>query len=195
MPLKTFEEYVAMAEIAHGHMCAGQILGLRLAIHGVNLLQIDDPAGKDRKRLVSFVEIDRCATDAVPIVTGCRLGKRALKFRDFGKVAATFCDLQTDRAVRVVAKESSKQRARELYPEILDKNAQQMRAYREMPDEELFDVQWVRVRLGPEDMPGYKAARVVCSQCGEGINFKREVTQDGKPVCRACAGERYYELL
>ncbi len=195
MPLKTFDEYVAMAEIAHGHMCAGQILGLRLAIHGVNLLQIDDPAGKDRKRLVSFVEIDRCATDAVPIVTGCRLGKRALKFRDFGKVAATFCDLQTDRAVRVVAKESSKQRARELYPEILDKNAQQMRAYREMPDEELFDVQWVRVRLGPEDMPGYKAARVVCSQCGEGINFKREVTQDGKPVCRGCAGERYYELL
>jgi formylmethanofuran dehydrogenase subunit E len=195
MPLKTFDEYVAMAEIAHGHMCAGQILGLRLAIHGVNLLQIDDPAGKDRKRLVSFVEIDRCATDAVPIVTGCRLGKRALKFRDFGKVAATFCDLQTDRAVRVVAKESSKQRARELYPEILDKNAQQMRAYREMPDEELFDVQWVRVRLGPEDMPGYKAARVVCSQCGEGINFKREVTQDGKTLCRGCAGERYYELL
>jgi formylmethanofuran dehydrogenase subunit E len=195
MPLKTFDEYVAMAEIAHGHMCAGQILGLRLAIHGVNLLQIDDPAGKDRKRLVSFVEIDRCATDAVPIVTGCRLGKRALKFRDFGKVAATFCDLQTDRAVRVVAKESSKQRARELYPEILDKNAQQMRAYREMPDEELFDVQWVRVRLGPEDMPGYKAARVVCSQCGEGISFKREVTQDGKTLCRGCAGERYYELL
>jgi len=195
MPLKTFDEYVALAEIAHGHMCAGQILGLRLAIHGVNLLQIDDPAGKDRKRLVSFVEIDRCATDAVPIVTGCRLGKRALKFRDFGKVAATFCDLQTDRAVRVVAKESSKQRARELYPEIADKNAQQMRAYREMPDEELFDVQWVRVHLGPEDMPGYKAARVVCSQCGEGVNFKREVTQDGKTLCRACAGERYYELL
>jgi len=195
MPLKTFDEYVALAEIAHGHMCAGQILGLRLAIHGVNLLQIDDPAGKDRKRLVSFVEIDRCATDAVPIVTGCRLGKRALKFRDFGKVAATFCDLQTDRAVRVVAKESSKQRARELYPEIADKNAQQMRAYREMPDKELFDVQWVRVHLGPEDMPGYKAARVVCSQCGEGVNFKREVTQDGKTLCRACAGERYYELL
>jgi len=195
MPLKTFDEYVALAEIAHGHMCAGQILGLRLAIHGMNLLQIDDPAGKDRKRLVSFVEIDRCATDAVPIVTGCRLGKRALKFRDFGKVAATFCDLQTDRAVRVSAKESSKQRARELYPEILDKNAQQMRAYREMPDEELFDVQWVRVRLGPEDMPGYKAARVVCSQCGEGINFKREVIRDGKPLCRSCAGERYYELL
>src|SRR5262249_8456217 len=110
-------------------MCAGQILGLRLAIHGVTLLGIDDPAGADRKRLVSFIEIDRCATDAIPIVTGCRLGKRALKFRDFGKVAATFCDLREDRAVRVVAKETSKERARELYPKIADRNAQQMRAY------------------------------------------------------------------
>jgi len=195
MPLKTFDEYVALAEAAHGHMCAGQILGLRLAIYGVKLLGIDDPAGKDRKRLVSFVEIDRCATDAVPIVTGCRMGKRALKFRDFGKVAATFCDLRDDRAVRVVAKESSKRRAAEIHPEISDRNAQQMRAYREMPEDELFDVQWVRVRLGPEDMPGYKAARVVCADCGEGINFKREVTRDGKPICRACAGERYYEPL
>src|SRR2546422_9251341 len=96
MPLKSFDEYVALAEAAHGHMCAGQILGLRMAIYGIQLLGIDDPEGKDRKRLVSFVEIDRCATDAVPIVTGCRMGKRALKFRDFGKVAGTFCDLQED---------------------------------------------------------------------------------------------------
>src|SRR5437879_13089274 len=112
MALKSFDEYVTLAEAAHGHMCAGQILGLRLAIYGVTLLGIDDPAGKDRKRLVSFVEIDRCATDAVPIVTGCRLGKRALKFRDFGKVAATFCDLRDGRAVRVVANETSNDRAR-----------------------------------------------------------------------------------
>jgi formylmethanofuran dehydrogenase subunit E len=195
MPLKTFDEYVELAEAAHGHMCAGQILGLRLAIYGVSLLGIDDPAGKDRKRLVSFVEIDRCATDAVPIVTGCRMGKRALKFRDFGKVAATFCDLHAGRAVRLVAKESSKRRAAEMHPEIADRNAQQMRAYREMPAEELFDVQWVRVRLGPEDLPGYNAARVICSQCGEGVSFKREVMRDGRPLCRACAGERYYDPL
>src|SRR5437867_10779152 len=155
MPLKSFDEYVAMAEAAHGHMCAGQILGLRLAIYGVKLLGIEDPAGKDRKRLVSFVEIDRCATDAVPIVTGCRLGKRALKFRDFGKVAATFCDLQTNRAVRVSARESSKQRAAEMFPGVHDRNLQQMCAYRQLRDEELFETQWVRVSIGPEDLPGY----------------------------------------
>jgi formylmethanofuran dehydrogenase subunit E len=161
--MKTFDEYVALAEQAHGHMCAGQILGLRLAVYGMKLLEIGDPSGKDRKRLLTYVEIDRCATDAVAVVTGCRLGKRALKFRDYGKVAATFCDLERDRAVRVVALDSSKQRARELYPEIADKNAQQMKAYREMPDQDLFSHQWVRVNVGPEDMPGFKGPKVVCA--------------------------------
>ena len=195
MPLKTFDEYVTLAEAAHGHMCAGQILGLRLAIHGMELLGIDDPTGKDRKRLVSFVEIDRCATDAVTVVTGCRMGKRALKFRDFGKVAVTFCDLERDRAVRVVAKDSSKQRAKEVYPEIEDKNQQQMKAYRDLPVVDMFEHAWVRVKLAPEEMPGFKGAKVSCAQCGEGINFKREVEVDGRTLCKACAGERYYEVL
>ena len=188
-------EYERLAEIAHGHLCAGQILGLRMALHGVHLLGLEDPAGADRKRLVTFVEIDRCATDAIPIVTGCRLGKRALKFRDFGKVAATFCDLREDRAVRVVARESSKQRARELYPAIENKNQQQMRAYREMPDKDLFAVQWVRVAVSPEDLPGYKASRAICDECGEGVSFKREVVREGRTLCRACAGESYYQPL
>ncbi|MGI8988548.1 MAG: FmdE family protein [Bryobacteraceae bacterium] len=193
--MKTFDEYVALAEQAHGHICAGQILGLRMAIHGVELLGIEDPAGKDRKRLVTFVEIDRCATDAIPVVTGCRLGKRALKFRDFGKVAATFCDIVENRAVRISARESSKQRAKELYPEIPNKNEQQMRAYREMPIADLFDIQWVSVALGPEEFPGYKGERKICAECGEGINFERQVERDGRVLCKSCAGERYYTPL
>ena len=193
--MKPFSEYEVLAAQAHGHMCAGQVLGLRLAIHGLGLLGIDDPTGTQRKRLVTFVEIDRCATDAISVVTGCRLGKRALKFVDFGKMAATFCDLQTGRAVRVVAKESSKQRARELYPAIADRNEQQMTAYRELPDSDLFESEWVTVRVGPEDLPGFKGPRVVCEQCGEGINFQREVLAGGLTLCRGCAGERYYEPL
>jgi formylmethanofuran dehydrogenase subunit E len=195
MPLKSLPEYELLAEQAHGHMCAGQVLGLRMALYGVRLLGFEDPTGADRKRLVTFIEIDRCATDAIPIVTGCRLGKRALKFRDFGKVAATFCDLRENRAIRVLARDSAKQQAAEMYPEIQNKNQQQMRAYREMPDVQLFDFQWVRVSIGPEDLPGYKAPRVVCAACGESINFKREVVRDGRTLCRACAGERYYDPL
>src|ERR1700749_4648114 len=110
--MKTLPEYEQLAAAAHGHMCAGQILGLRMAVHGLQLLGIFEPEGADRKRIVTFVEIDRCATDAIPVVTGCRLGKRALKFKDFGKVAATFCDLQDERAVRIVALDSAKDRAR-----------------------------------------------------------------------------------
>jgi formylmethanofuran dehydrogenase subunit E len=192
MPLQPLEEYELLAAAAHGHLCAGQILGLRMAMHGVKLLGLDDPVGKDRKRLVCVVEIDRCMTDAIGVVTGCRLGKRALKFRDFGKAAATFCDLRENRAVRIAARESAKERAGALYPEIADKNQREMRAYREMPDEDLFAVEWVRVTLGAQDLPGYEAPRVACAQCGEGVSFRREVVHDGRALCRACAGERYY---
>lgn len=191
--MQTLEEYIERANVAHGHTCAGQILGIRLSLLGLRELGIEDPI-KERKRLVTIVEIDRCATDAVQLVTGCRLGKRALKFKDFGKVAATFVDLKTGRAIRIVAREESKQKARELFPG-LDKEEGQRRAYRQLPDDDLFTRQWVRVALPEEDMPGYRAPRVVCAQCGEGINFKREVQRDGRLLCRACAGERYYEPL
>jgi formylmethanofuran dehydrogenase subunit E len=246
----SLDALIREAEIAHGHLCAGQILGVRLAMLGLAKLGIEDPKGKDRKRLVTFVEIDRCATDAISVVTGCRLGKRALKFRDWGKMAATFVDLAAHidengkgtaaignmetvtngkgttlvvpsatareaalaaegrtplspetsaehwyRAIRIAAKESSKQRARELHPEIENKNQQQMLAYREMKDDDLFSTQWVKVELPPEEFPGYKADRIVCAECGEGINFKREVERDGRTLCRCCAGERYFELL
>jgi formylmethanofuran dehydrogenase subunit E len=190
--MKTLPEYLRDAEAAHGHLCAGQVLGVRMAMLGLAKLGIDDPRGKDRKRLVTFVEIDRCATDAVAVVTGCRLGKRALKFRDWGKVAATFVDVTSGKAVRIAAKESSKALADEMHPEAADKNQRQMQAYAEMRDEDLFDVQWVKVELPPEEFPGYKGRRVVCEQCGEGINFRREVHRDGRLLCRACAGESYY---
>src|SRR5712691_8797863 len=132
--MKSLDEYLRDAEQAHGHLCAGQVLGVRLAMLGLARLGIDDPRGKDRKRLVTFVEIDRCATDAVAVVTGCRLGKRALKFRDWGKVAATFVDITTGKAIRVAALESSKALARRMHPEIGNKNQQQMMAYREISD-------------------------------------------------------------
>jgi formylmethanofuran dehydrogenase subunit E len=192
--VNTLDQYLREAEIAHGHLCAGQVLGVRLAMAGLVRLGIDDPRGADRKRLITYVEIDRCATDAIAVVTGCRLGKRALKFRDWGKMAATFVDLRSGQAIRVAAKESSKEAARRLHPEIESKNQQQMLAYRELPDEELFLFQNVHVEVGPEDLPGYKGERIVCADCGEGINFRREIIRDGKALCRACAGEGYYEV-
>ncbi len=193
--MRTLDQLLEDANRAHGHLCAGQVLGVRMAMLGMEKLGIDDPTGKDRKRVVTFVEIDRCVTDAVMVVTGCRLGKRALKFRDWGKVAATFVDVGSGRAIRIAAKESSKDLARTMHPEIPGKNEQQMLAYREMRNEDLFDCQWVKVDLPAEEMPGYKGERIVCSRCGEGINFRRELRCGEEILCHACAGERYYEPL
>jgi formylmethanofuran dehydrogenase subunit E len=189
--MKSLDEYLELSTRVHGHLCAGQVLGVRLAMLGLRELGIDDPVA-ERKRLVTYVEIDRCVTDAVAVVANCRLGKRALKFRDWGKVAATFVDLETGRGIRVAAKESAKQAAREMFPE-LAREAGQQKAYAQLPDEVLFDKHWVRVEVPPEDLPGFKGPRVVCAQCGEGINFKREVLRHGRTLCRSCAGERYYE--
>jgi formylmethanofuran dehydrogenase subunit E len=191
----SLDEYLREAEQAHGHLCAGQVLGVRMAMLGLEKLGIEDPRGEDRKRLVTFVEIDRCATDAIAVVTGCRLGKRALKFRDWGKMAATFVDVSTGKAIRIAAKESSKALARTMHPEIESKNQQQMLAYREMAEDDLFTKQWVKVELPAEEFPGYKGERIVCAECGEGINFRREVARDGRVLCRSCSGERYYRVL
>ena len=191
--MKTLDEYLQDAAVAHGHLCAGQVLGVRMAMHGLQQLGLDDPQGKDRKRIVTFVEIDRCATDAVMVVTGCRLGKRALKFRDWGKMAATFVDVDTGKAVRVAAREASKDLAKKMYPDLPDKNQQQMKAYREMTDDQLFQIQWVKVDLPAQEFPGFKGERIVCARCGEGISYQREVRRGGEILCKGCAGESYYE--
>jgi formylmethanofuran dehydrogenase subunit E len=191
--VKTLDEYLQLAAVAHGHLCAGQVLGVRLAMLGLRELGITDPIA-ERKRIVTYVEIDRCMTDAIGLVANCRLGKRALKFRDWGKVAATFVDLQTGRAIRIAARESSKEIARNIFPG-LTKDAGQQKAYAELPEEVLFDKRWVKVEVKAHDLPGYKGPRVVCAECGEGINFAREVLQGGRTLCRACAGETYYSQL
>src|SRR5881397_2588569 len=142
--MKTLTEYLELATVAHGHLCAGQVLGVRLAMLGLRELGIEDPVA-ERKRIMTYVEIDRCVTDAVALVANCRLGKRALKFRDWGKVAATFVDVRDGKAIRIAAKESSKTLARQMHPEIADKNQQQMPPYREISDDDLFTTHWVKV--------------------------------------------------
>lgn len=192
--MESFDELLAKAEIAHGHMCPGQILGVRMSLLGLRQLGIEDPHGVDRKRLVTYVEIDRCATDAIGMVTGCRLGKRTLKFRDWGKMAATFVDLAAQRAVRVIALENSRELAQQLYPYLNNKKTQQMAAYRELPDEQLFRTQWVTVPVAESELPGYKSDRFLCPQCGEGVNFGRFVEVDGRRLCLSCAqpAQRYW---
>jgi formylmethanofuran dehydrogenase subunit E len=193
--METLEAYLERAEQNHGHMCAGQVLGVRMAMLGCRLVGITDPLGADKKNILVYVEIDRCAADAINTVTGCRLGKRTLKYRDFGKLAATFLNVKTGDAVRVVALDSSRGLADEAYPEIENRYARQLNAYKLLSDEQLFKTERVRVEVPAQDQPGRPVSRVFCDECREGINDHREVVRDGRVLCRACAGEAYYTRL
>lgn len=188
----SFEELLKESVRIHGHLCPGQVLGVKMSMLGLSMIGIEEPRGKDRKSLIVFVEMDRCATDAVQSVTGCSLGHRTMKFMDYGKMAATFVNLKTGKAVRVIAKEDAREKAKEMFPDIENKYAAQIEAYKIMSDNELFDVRDVKVEIRPEDMPGRPLRRVRCDVCGEYVQDMREVYKDGKVLCKPCYNGGYY---
>jgi len=192
--MEPIEQLLEQYDLQHGNLCPGSLLGLRMAVLGCALVGIEDPRGADRNKLVVWVEIDRWLADAVEAVTGARLGKRTLKFLDYGKLAATFLNSETGKAVRIVALESSRGLADQRHPEIADKYQRQMRAYREAAEEELFDVTEVEVRMRAKDLPGHPRSRVICHKCGEGVNDGREVRLPERiTLCRSCVYGAYYE--
>jgi formylmethanofuran dehydrogenase subunit E len=194
--VRSLDEILIECERLHGHMCAGQLLGARMALLGCKLIGIEDPRGADRKKLIVWVEIDRCMADAVGAVTGARLGKRSLKYVDYGKVAATFLNTDTQEAARVVALESSRALADERFGSIASKRERQFRAYSEATDAELFKIEKVALELNEMDAPGSPRSRVICAVCGEGVNDGREVRRaDGTVACRSCSGESYYQKV
>ena len=191
----SFEELLDESTRIHGHICAGQVIGVRMSMVGLREIGIDDPRGAQRKSLYVLVEIDRCATDAIQSVTGCCLGKRSLKWLDYGIMAATFVNLATGKAVRVTAREEARELARKYRPEVESKYQQQLEAYHVMPEEELFTLEQVAVTIPDCDMPGRPLRRVQCEECGDWVQDCREVEQNGKTLCRSCAFGRYYESL
>lgn len=61
-PMQTpdFETLLQESLNVHGHLCPGQVLGVRMSMLGLREIGITDPKGKDRKSIVVFVEIDQC---------------------------------------------------------------------------------------------------------------------------------------
>lgn len=187
-----FESQLQESVKIHGHLCPGQVLGVRMSLLGLDRIGIADPKGSDRKKILVFVEMDRCATDAVQSVTGCSLGHRTMKFLDYGKMAATYLNLSTGRAVRVVAREDARDVAKTLFPDIENKYTAQLEAYKIMRDDELFTAMEVQVTMRPEDMPGRPMRRVACDACGEYVQDMREIAREGRVLCRPCADGGYY---
>ena len=193
--MESFEVLLERSTAIHGHLCAGQVIGVRMSMLGLAAIGIHDPKGLDRKKLYVLVEIDRCATDAIQSVTGCSLGKRSMRWVDYGIMAATFVNLDTGKAVRIVAREESRELSKKYCPEIDNKYKQQLEAYRVMPEEELFAIEEVRVNIPQQDMPGRPLKRVQCQSCGDWVQDCRDVKQDGKLLCRGCAQGKYYSKI
>ncbi len=180
--MRTLEEDLAAAQAFHGHLCHGMVMGVRMARLGCRELGIDDP--KAYKDLLVYVEMDRCASDAVSVVCGVTLGKRRLKWVDYGKLAATFYDLQTGRALRVAPR---------LEVPHVDSEADPLLFWKDWTDEQLFTCRAVTLVVPEEDKPGRPICRAVCDDCGEQIQDARELVKDGRTLCRACANGAYYQ--
>jgi len=191
--MQDFKSLVKSSAASHGHLCPGQVVGVRMAMLGCRLIDLDEPTRHDQiKKLIVYIEMDRCTADAVAHVTGVKLGRRSLKFMDYGIMAATFVNLESGKAFRVVSTEESRDLAPHFAPEISGKHTQQLEAYKRMPDNVLFRVQQVKVAIDEFDMPGPTRRKVVCAQCGQLVRDHREVPIDGLSYCKPCAEGAYF---
>ncbi len=192
--MKPFEELLASSVEAHGHLCPGQVVGVRMAMLGYRLIGLDELTRQDQiKKLIVYVEMDRCTADAVAHVTGVKLGRRSLKFMDYGIMAATFVNLETDKSYRILSTEEARDLVPLYAPEVEGKSRQQLEAYKRMPDSVLFQVQKVQVDLSEYDLPGPTRRKVSCARCGQVIRDNREVVMDDLPLCRPCAHGAYFK--
>ena len=191
--MEPFEVLLESSAEAHGHLCPGQVVGVRMAMLGCRLIELDEPRHHGQiKKLIVYVEMDRCTADAVAHVTGVKLGRRSLKFMDYGIMAATFVNLETGEAFRVVSTETARDLAGAYAPEIPEKYPQQLEAYKRMPDSVLFRVQQVSVEIKDCDLPGPTRYKVFCSRCGQVVRDQRESVQDGAILCKPCAQDSYF---
>lgn len=192
--MKDFETLLNGSAKAHGHLCPGQVVGVRMAMEGCRLIGLDNPSELPQiKKLIVYVEMDRCATDAISYVTGVRLGRRSLKFVDNGIMAATFVNLETGKAFRIVSTEESRQLAQSRAPEFEDKRSQQLAAYKKMELDDLFTIQEVKVDVPVCDMPGPTRFKAVCQECGQVVRDKKEVMKNNQILCRPCALGTYFQ--
>ncbi len=185
--MSDYETLFNKAKEFHGHLCPGIVLGTRLTIAGLRELGMNPH--EPIRNLIVYMEIDRCGTDAVQAITGCSLGHRSLKHKDFGKFAATFVDTNTGKAVRVSIHEKNRAEHDKLDPKEV------IKVLSNVPEDEILKIEQVRITIPKEDLPGFPIGKAVCNKCGEQISDNRQTVSHGKVFCRNCAGELYYSII
>lgn len=189
--MATLTELLERSSALHDHLCPRQVLGVRMGMYAAELLELELP--QSNKRLMTFVETDGCFADGVFVATGCSLGHRTMRLMDFGKIAATFVDTKTERAIRIYPHAESRLNARLYQPNARSRWHAQLEAYQVMPVEQLLCWQPVTLTISLKQLISRPRVRVNCAVCGEEIINEREVIIDGRAICRACAGDAYYQ--
>jgi formylmethanofuran dehydrogenase subunit E len=187
----SLNEVLENSAARHSHLCPRQVLGARIGLAGAGALGLETP--RSDKRLLVILEMDGCFADGVEAATGSTIGHRTLRIEDYGKVAATFADVNTGQAVRVAPALDVRQRAYIYAPEEKRHYFAQLAAYQVMPDSELLSIQEVYLNNPVEALVSRPGVRVNCELCGEEIINEREVNRDGMTLCRFCAGAAYYQ--
>lgn len=188
--MPTLEELLTTSAALHHHLCPRQVLGVRMGLAAGSWLELTLP--QTDKRLLTVVETDGCVIDGLAMATGCRVGRRTMRVLDFGKVAATFVDTATGRAVRIAPHPRAREQAKIYAPEARSRWEAYLLGYQRMPAEALLHFQPVALTISLEKLLSKEGYRVQCERCGEEVFNEREVIQNGQILCQACAGESYY---
>ncbi|MDR0913446.1 MAG: FmdE family protein [Methanobrevibacter sp.] len=187
---KDFQEQLEKVAAFHGHICGGIVMGTKMSMIALDMLGFE--LNKRNKDLLVFVEIGRCATDAVQVVTGCTLGKGTLKLIDYGRFAATFYKISTGEAIRITDEDIKLQETGEIKKETKEELINRLV---NTSNNNLFKIQKVKIHLKEEDLPGKREETIICPVCGEMVKDNKHIYQNGKAICKSCAIESYYELL
>ena len=190
--MQSLEDILKESSSRHSHLCPRQVLGVRMALHVSELLNLDIP--RDDKRLLVIAETDGCAVDGLIAATGCRVGSRTLRILDFGKVAATFTDTFTETSIRIVPSHQARSLANEYASDARNRWEAMLLGYQTMPTSELFVTQTVQLTIPLTDILSRAGRKAICDLCGEEIINGREIIKDGHVFCRTCVGDGYYHL-
>jgi formylmethanofuran dehydrogenase subunit E len=194
MTTRALKSSVAVACAAsaaqHERLCPRQVLGVRIGIAAGEALGLTLP--RDDKRLLLFAETDGCVLDGVTAATGCTVGHRTLRIIDYGRVAVTAVDVETERAVRIAPRAGVRELAISFAGDALPRYHAQVEGYQQIPEHDLLCVEPVSLTFDLAALLGRRGARVDCSRCGEEVLNGREVYLGGGPVCPGCQGGAYY---
>jgi formylmethanofuran dehydrogenase subunit E len=163
-----------------------------MGLAGLKVLGVEAPV--TTKTALVIIETGGCFADGIRVATGATVGHRTLRVEDIGKIAATFTDLNKRTSLRLAPKLDVRTRALTYSPGEKRRYFAQLQGYQVMPDDELFNFQWVELQTPAEQIISHQNAMAICSRCGEEIINERELVVEGKVLCRTCAYGGYYRL-